>query len=101
LEQAVTKFFATFGVIAAISGSGALAATCADRDHVVRQLEVKFDETLIANAVNPSNQVLEVYGSRDNDTWSVVVYLPERNLSCLAATGRGLDRLSAEMQLQF
>ena len=93
-------FLVTFGIAVAIA-SNALAATCADRGKVVSQLENKFDEVLLANAVSPSNQILEVFGSHKNDTWSILVYLPKRDLACLAATGRGLDQLSAELQLTF
>ena len=97
----MTRVFIPLALAAGFAGSGALAATCADRDHVVTQLQAQFGETLLANAVSPSNKILEVYGSQENDTWSVLVYLPERGLSCLAATGSGLDRLSAELQLDF
>lgn len=70
------------------------AATCADRAHVVKQLEVQFDETLYANAVSPSNNVLEVFASPGAETWSITVFLPERGLSCLAATGKGKRELN-------
>ena len=93
-------FLVAFGIAAALA-TNSLAATCADRGQVVAQLETKFDEVLLANAVNSSNQILEVFGSHKNDTWSILVYLPKRDVSCLAATGHGLDQLSAELQLSF
>lgn len=87
-------------VALAMTAGVASAATCADRAHVTTQLEKRFGETLYANAVSKSNNVLEVYASDKGETWSILVYLPERNLSCLAATGRGLDKLEAALQLQ-
>ena len=76
------------------------AATCADRGHVVSQLEQRFGETLYANAISSSNNVMEVFASPNGDTWSITLFLPERNLSCLAATGKGMERLTAALQLR-
>lgn len=73
----------------AIAATSSQAATCADRTHVVTQLEVQHGETIVANAISPSNRVLEVFATPDKSTWSVTVFLPERGLSCLAATGKG------------
>lgn len=89
------KTLISLALVAATFGTGAAAATCANRDAVVERLENRFGETLLANAVSPSKRVLEVFGSHKNDTWSIMVYLPERNLSCLAASGRGIQRLTA------
>ena len=97
----MTKFLTIAVFLGVTISTGASAATCANREHVVSQLEARFSEVLLANSVNASNQILEVYGSRENDTWSILVYLPDRNLSCLAATGEGLEQLSAELHLQF
>ena len=81
----------------AVAATNAQAATCADRDHVVNQLETRFGETIIANAISPSNRVLEIFASPDKSTWSVTVFLPERGLSCLAATGRGEEALKTAL----
>ena len=80
--------FATFGAV-----STAAAATCADRDHVSTQLAAQFGEAPIANQISHNNRILEIYASPDAQTWSIVITLPERNLSCLAATGKGRARL--------
>lgn len=77
----------------AVAATSAQAATCADRTHVVTQLEAQFDETLVANAISPSNRILEVFASPEKETWSVTVFLPERGLSCLASTGKGEEAL--------
>ncbi len=77
-------------VSAAIAtGNSAIAATCADRDHVTAQLAERFGEAPVANQISHSNRILEVFASPGAKTWSIVVTLPERNLSCLAATGKG------------
>lgn len=76
---------------ALFSAQGALAAkaTCADRDHVTTQLAKQFGEAPVANQVSHSNRILEVFASPGAKTWSIVITLPDRNLSCLAATGKG------------
>jgi len=81
--------------------AAAQAAPCADRNHVVKQLEGKFGESLIANAVSASDDaVLEVYAAPDAATWSIVVTIPDRNLACLAATGKGRAQLEAAVHIQ-
>lgn len=74
---------------ALVSAQAVSAATCADRDHVTTQLAERFGEAPVANQVSHSNRVLEVFASPGAKTWSIVITLPERNLSCLAATGKG------------
>lgn len=85
----------SLAIVAGTLGTAASAATCANRSALVERLETKFGETLLSNAVSRSEHILEVYGSHENDTWSILVYLPERNLSCLAASGRGIEQLTA------
>lgn len=79
-------------------GGAASAATCADRAHVVKQLEERFGETLYANAMSSTQDVLEVFASPEGESWTVLVFLPERNLSCLAASGNGLDELALVLE---
>lgn len=75
--------------------TGASAATCADRNQVVSQLETRFGETLIANSVSRGNNVLEIYASENAATWSVLITIPDKKLACLAATGKGQADLTA------
>ncbi|MDC0739506.1 hypothetical protein N6L24_14550 [Cognatishimia sp. SS12] len=81
-----------------VAVSGASAATCADRDHVTARLADQFGEAPVANTVSRNNHVLEVFASPNAETWSIVVTLPERNLACLAATGKGQVRLTSTLQ---
>lgn len=87
-------------VALAVAGMAApaMAATCADRTHVVTALKERFGERLISNAESRSGDVLEVYAADEAKTWSIVVQLADRPLACLAATGKGrkkLDRVLA------
>lgn len=74
---------------ALVSGQAVSAATCADRNHVTSQLAERFGEAPVANQISHSNRILEVFASPGAKTWSIVITLPDRNLSCLAATGKG------------
>ncbi len=51
----MTKAIAIVALTLASFGTSAAAATCAKREHVVAQLENRFNETLVANAVSRSN----------------------------------------------
>jgi hypothetical protein len=70
------------------------AATCADRTQVVNALTERFGEALFGNAVSRTGEVLEIYTSASNETWTILVTLPDRGLSCLVASGRGEQSLA-------
>lgn len=82
-------------VFAMSMASTASAATCADRNAVVERLNANFGENLIANAMSPSNNVMEIYAKPDSTTWTILLTLPKRRLTCLVASGRGEERLHA------
>lgn len=96
----MSRLLITAAVGLATMAGAASAATCADRTHVVTQLEKRFGETLYANAVSRSNNVLEVFASDSAETWSITVFLPDRGLSCLAATGKGPANLEIALTSQ-
>ncbi|ABD56581.1 hypothetical protein Jann_3664 [Jannaschia sp. CCS1] len=73
------------------------AATCADRTQVTEALTDRFGESLYGNAVSNTGEVLEIYSSSENETWTVLVTLPDRGLSCFVASGTGENLL--QMQL--
>jgi hypothetical protein len=87
-------FPAMLAVAAAmVAPVAAQTATCADREHVVTQLQARFGETLRGNSLSTDNRVMEIYASPNARSWTILVSLPERGLSCLIASGRGADRL--------
>jgi len=96
MKKVLTSLVLALGATAAL-GTASSAATCADRAHVVSQLEQRFGETLIANAISSRNHVLEVYATPDVSTWSILITIPERRLACLAATGEGREELALAM----
>ncbi|CUJ18082.1 hypothetical protein [Cognatishimia activa] len=82
-------------VFAMSVASSAKAATCANRDAVVDRLNANFGESLIANAMSASNNVMEIYAKPNSSTWTILLTLPQRRLTCLVASGRGEGRLQA------
>lgn len=90
---------AAFACTAVVAGASSVsAATCADRTHVVTQLEQRFGETLRGNATTASNDaMLEIFATPRSETWTILVSLPDRGLSCLVASGRGERRLNAKL----
>ncbi len=75
--------------------TAATAATCADRTHVVTQLQNRFGETLQAVSAMRMSAVMEIYASQETESWTVMVSLPKRRLTCLVASGRGFTSLNA------
>jgi hypothetical protein len=96
------KIGTTFAIgllVAGLAGATtASAATCADRTAVVERLETRFGEAPIANAISVSNNVLEVFAKPNSETWTVLLTLPERQLTCLVTSGRGTTELQAFLQ---
>lgn len=86
-------------VFGMLTSTSAFAATCANRDLVVTRLEQRFGETPVANAMSDSRNVLEVFASPNMRTWSILVTLPDRGLSCLAASGKGRYKLDALLNI--
>lgn len=73
------------------------AATCADRTRVVEALTERFGEDLYGNAVSRTGEVLEIYSNASSETWTILVTLPDRGLSCLVASGSGDQRLQTQL----
>ena len=80
------------GMTAATSAS---AATCANRTAVVDRLENRFGEAPLANAMSASHNILEVFAAPEAETWTILLTLPEQNLTCLVSSGSGTTELQA------
>lgn len=85
-------------VASMIAATSASAATCANRTAVVERLEDRFGETPIANAMSVSHNILEVYAAPEATTWTILLTLPEQNLTCLVSSGTGSTELQAYLQ---
>ncbi len=94
----ITPLMFAAAVAATSSATTAAAATCADRTAVVERLVTRFGETAVANAVSVSNNILEVHASEDLATWTILLTLPEENLTCLVASGAGETAFQASLQ---
>ena len=82
-----------------LAGTAANAADCADRDRVVERLETRFNETAIGYVMGETRNVMEVYASPGMHTWTVLVTLPDRGLTCLAASGKGATDLKSTVNM--
>ena len=79
------------------AATSASAATCADRTAVVERLETRWGETAIGNAMSASNNILEVYAATEVETWTILLTLPAKNLTCLVTSGSGRTKLQAAL----
>ncbi|MEM9320658.1 MAG: hypothetical protein AAGA70_16870 [Pseudomonadota bacterium] len=80
-----------------VTAASADTTTCADRGQVVNALSERFGEALTGNAVSATGNVLEVYSNTANQTWTILVTLPDRGLSCLVASGTGDHHLATQL----
>jgi hypothetical protein len=81
-------------VMLSVLAAPVVAATCADRTHVVTQLNAKFGEVLAFTGMGRDQHMVEVYASKQSSRWTMTVATPD-GLSCVLATGTGMEDLAA------
>ena len=59
---------------------------CNTRDSILKQLSDKYQETPVAAGVSHNGALVQVFTSKDGDTWTIVVTSPG-GWSCLADSG--------------
>jgi hypothetical protein len=94
------KKFLTSAVLAAsfagLSATTAMAAQCAERNHVVAQLDSRFGEVLAYTGLGRDRHIVEVYASSQTQRWTLTVATPD-GLSCVLATGTGAKTLAMKL----
>ena len=72
-----------------LAASAVVAANCALRDAVVERLENKYAEKLIARGLQSKSALMEVYGSPDTGTFTVLITNPN-GVTCVVGVGTHL-----------
>ena len=90
---------ATAVLLAAPAFSAAPAAaagqpTCDTRDKILRHLGQKYSESPVAMGVANTGGVVELLSSRDGQTWTLLVTMPNGR-TCLLAAGEELQNIAA------
>lgn len=70
----------------------AQSSNCAPRDKVVERLEGKYSEGVHARGLAANGTVVEVWGSKESETWTVTATAPS-GLTCLIASGESFETL--------
>ena len=68
---------------------------CAHHDQMVKRLGAKFTEVPVSLGLAASGHVLEVFTTRDGETWTLVATAPEGK-SCIMAAGKYWQQLPIE-----
>lgn len=63
------------------------ALQCATHDKMVERLSSRFTEVPVSLGLAANGNVLEVFTTRDGDTWTIVATAPEGK-SCIMAAGK-------------
>jgi hypothetical protein len=79
----------TIVLAASVFAFNAQAAECVNTNKVATIIERNFGETLNYVGVIPNGNTIELYHNSKNDSWSAVVSVPTKSISCLVATGKG------------
>ncbi len=71
---------------------GSMRMPCHDAADIAKQLGAKYAEAPVAIGLQTNGNLLQVYASRDQDTWTVVSTSPA-GLSCIVAAGKQWESL--------
>jgi hypothetical protein len=61
--------------------------TCVDRSQVVEHLAQRYHETPVAVGVASNGGLIEVLASREGDSWTIIITMPN-GVACMVAAGR-------------
>lgn len=65
---------------------------CHNASEIAKQLNSKYDEAPVAFGVQSNGNLLQVYASKDQGTWTVVSTTPT-GVSCIVAAGKRWESL--------
>lgn len=68
---------------------------CAHHDQMVKRLGAKFTEVPVSLGLAASGHVLQVFTTKDGETWTLVATAPEGK-SCIMAAGKYWQQLPIE-----
>jgi hypothetical protein len=66
---------------------GAAPANCVKRSLLLERLAQKFHEQPVAGGLTDNGLLLEVYASRNGETWTIAMTMPN-GTTCLVASGQ-------------
>ncbi|NCO21677.1 MAG: hypothetical protein GW905_06670 [Rhodobacterales bacterium] len=85
-------FLAVSSMLFAIPAMAQQNRNCAPRDIAVERLESVYGESVQSIGITAANQIVEMYGSTDTGTWTIIVSSPD-GISCMVADGHGFQRI--------
>lgn len=77
--------------------AAANTATCADRTLIVNALMERFGEERSGQVRSDSDEILEVFSNETSQTWTILLTLPDRGLTCHVASGTGRTALDTRL----
>ncbi len=89
-----TKIWISRMLLAVLAGGPTSAAAqalpqlCGARSEIIGNLAEQYEESQIAVGVTDAGGLVEVLSSRDGETWTIIVSVPD-GMSCLLAVGQG------------
>lgn len=93
MRRQITKIISLLAVATTFlvllgSSVGAQQRSCATYDAAKKHLATNFSETSYSKGLAYNGNILEVFTSIENDTWTIILTTP-KGYSCIFATGVG------------
>lgn len=101
LAGAITCFLCAVGLMTVVLQGAAWMSTpakaeavCVDHAVVVKTLEVKHAEKQVAMGLAGTGVLIEVFSTKDGETWTLVRTMPD-GTSCVVAAGEAWSEISS------
>ncbi len=92
-RKSVMKYLIAFVASLFMLTTNVDAATCAERSKVIKRLENRFGEVLVAVAESENNMILELWSRPDRETYTLLLTDPSTGISCMIGSGRKNTRV--------
>ena len=76
-------------IVSSLVATQAAALPCADSKHVQAQLTALHGEVLTHSGRLENSNILQLFMNERDESWSILVQIPSRGLSCIISSGHG------------
>jgi hypothetical protein len=78
-------------IVGSLLATQAAALPCADSKHVQTQLTALHGEVLTHSGILENSNILQLFMNERDESWSILVQVPSRGLTCMVSSGYGYD----------
>jgi hypothetical protein len=89
LTTSILALLTVLAIVGSPLTTQAAAVPCADTKHVQAQLMALYGEVLAYSGRLKNSNILQLFMNERDESWSILVQIPSRGLSCIISSGHG------------